>query len=55
VTLLVARVTALGIYRRGIFFFPHRLAIAALIVAAAVVLAAHFEIPQKARLHLHLT
>ena len=54
-TLLVTNVTALGIYRRGIFFFPHWLAIAALIVMTAGVLAAHFKIPQKAWLHLHLT
>ena len=30
--LLVTNATALALYRRGIFFFPHRLAIAALIV-----------------------
>jgi uncharacterized membrane protein len=30
-TLLVTAVTALGIYRRGIFFFPHWLAITALL------------------------
>jgi uncharacterized membrane protein len=54
-TLLVTNVTALGIYRRGIFFFPHWLAIAALIVMTAGILAAHFKIPQKAWLHLHLT
>jgi uncharacterized membrane protein len=54
-TLLVTNVTALGIYRRGIFFFPHWLAIAAVIVMTAGVLAAHFKTPQKAWLHLHLT
>ena len=54
-TLLVTTVTALGIYRRGVFFFPHWLAIAALIVMTAGVLAAHFKIPQKAWLHVHLT
>jgi uncharacterized membrane protein len=54
-TLLVTSLTALGIYRRGIFFFPHWLAIAALIVTTAGVLAAHFKMPQKAWLHLHLT
>ena len=53
-TLLVTCVTALGIYRRGIFFFPHWLAIAALIVATGV-LAARFKIPRKAWLHLRLT
>ena len=54
-TILVTSLTALGIYRRGIFFFPHWLAIAALIVTTAGVLAAHFKMPQKAWLHLHLT
>jgi uncharacterized membrane protein len=47
-TLLVTSVTALGIYRRGIFFFPHWLAIAAPIVTTAGVLAAHCKRPQKA-------
>jgi uncharacterized membrane protein len=37
--LLVTSGTAVGIYRRGIFFFPHWLAIAALIVTTAGVLA----------------
>ena len=50
--LLVTSGTALGIYRRGIFFFPHWLAIAALVVTTAGVLAAHFKKPQKAWLHL---
>jgi uncharacterized membrane protein len=54
-TLLVTSITALGVYRRGIFFFPHWLAIAALVVTTAGVLATHFKIPQKAWLHLHLT
>ena len=54
-SLLVTNVTALGIYRRGVFFFPHWLAIAAVIIATAGVLAAHFKIPRKAWLHLHLT
>jgi len=53
--LLVTSVTALGIYRRGIFFFPHWLAIAALIVVTVGILAAHFKIPRRAWLHLHPT
>ena len=53
--LLVTSVTALGIYRRGIFFFPHWLAIAALIVVTVGILAAHFKIPRRAWLHVHLT
>jgi hypothetical protein len=54
-TLLVTTVTALGIYRRGVFFFPHRLAIAALIITTAGVLAARFRRPRRGWLHLHLT
>ena len=54
-TLLATNITALGIYRRGVFFFPHWLAIAVLIVMTVGVLAAHFKIPPKAWLHLHLT
>jgi uncharacterized membrane protein len=53
--LLVTSVTALAIYRRGIFFFPHWLAIAALIVTTAGVLAAHFKRPRRGWLHVHLT
>jgi len=53
--LLVTSITALGIYRRGIFFFPHWLAITALIVTAVGVLAAHFKVPRRAWLHVHLT
>jgi len=53
--LLVTSVTALGIYRRGIFFFPHWLAIAALIVVTVGILAAHFKMPGRAWLHVHLT
>jgi len=52
---LVTNVTALGIYRRRIFFFPHWLAIAALIVTTVGVLAAHFKVPRRAWLHVHLT
>jgi hypothetical protein len=39
----------------AVFFFPHWLAIAAVIVTTAGVLAAHFKIPRKVWLHLHLT
>jgi uncharacterized membrane protein len=53
--LLVTNVKALGIYRRGLFFFPHWLAIAALVVTTVGVLAAHFKVPRRAWLHVHLT
>ena len=54
-TLVATSITALGIYRRGVFFFPHWLAIAALIVVTVGVLAAHFKVPRRAWLHVHLT
>ena len=54
-SLLVTNVTALCIYRRGIFFFPHWLAIAALVVTTVGVLAARFKRPRRAWLHWHLT
>ena len=54
-TLVATSITALGIYRRGVFFFPHRLAIAALIVVTVGVLAAHFKVPRRAWPHVHLT
>ena len=54
-SLLVTNVTALCIYRRGIFFFPHWLAIAALVVMTVGVLAARFKRPRRAWLHWHLT
>ena len=54
-TLLVTSLTALGIYRRGVFFFPHWLAIAALVLMTAGVLAGHFKKPRRGWLHWHLT
>jgi uncharacterized membrane protein len=48
-------VTALGIYRTGSFFFPHWFAVAALIVTAAGVAAAHWKIPRTGWRHLHPT
>jgi uncharacterized membrane protein len=48
-------VTALGIYRLGVFFFPHWLAVAALVITAAGLAAAHFKVPSAAWKHLHLT
>jgi hypothetical protein len=54
-SLLVTNVTAFGIYRRGVFFFPHWLAIAALVLMTAGVLAAHFKRPRRGWLHWHLT
>jgi uncharacterized membrane protein len=55
IAILVASITALGIYRRGTFFFAHWLAVAALVATAAGVSAAHFKRPRAGWMHLHLT
>jgi uncharacterized membrane protein len=53
--MIVTSVTALGIYRQGVFFFPHWFAVAALIITAAGVAAAHFKTPRTGWVHVHLT
>ncbi len=55
VAIVVTSLTALGIYRVGGFFFAHWFGVAALIVTAVGVTAAHFRIPRFGWLHLHLT
>ena len=53
--ILVASITALGIYRRGIFFSAHWFAVAALIATAVGITAAHVKRPRPGWMHLHLT
>jgi uncharacterized membrane protein len=53
--LLATSVTALGIYRRGIFFFPHWLAIASLIAVGVGFGAVHFRFPRVGWMQIHLT
>lgn len=55
IALLATSITALGIYRRGIFFFPHWFAVASLIAIAAGFGVAHFKRPRAGWLQLHLT
>lgn len=55
VALAVTAVTALGIYRLGIFFFPHWFAVAALMVVAVGFGTAHFKRPRTGWVQLHLT
>jgi uncharacterized membrane protein len=55
VAILATSLTALGIYRLGVFFFAHWFAVAALIVTAAGVAAAHFRQPRAGWINLHLT
>ncbi|SRR5579871_4181462 len=51
----VTSLTALAIYRLGVFFFAHWFAVATLIITAAGISAAHFKIPRTGWMHLHLT
>jgi uncharacterized membrane protein len=53
--ILVTSGTALGIYRLGIFFFPHWFAIASLVTTAIAFAAAHFKRPRVGWVHIHLT
>jgi uncharacterized membrane protein len=55
VAMAATSLTALGIYRLGVFFFPHWLAVVALIITAAGIAAAHFKIPRAGWVHIHLT
>ena len=50
--LLVTSTTALGIYRLGIFFFPHWFAVASLIAIAVGFAAGHFKRPRAGWLQL---
>lgn len=53
--MVATNLTALGIYRRGMFFFPHWFAVAALIMVASGFAAAHFKVPRAGWVHVHLT
>jgi uncharacterized membrane protein len=55
IAIVVTCSTALGIYRAGGFFFAHWFGVAALIITAVGVIAAHFKIPRVGWMHLHLT
>jgi uncharacterized membrane protein len=55
IVIVVTCLTALGIYRAGSFFFAHWFGVAALIITAVGVTAAHFKIPRVGWMHLHLT
>jgi uncharacterized membrane protein len=53
--IVLTSVTALGIYRRGFFFFAHWFGVAALIAVAIGVVAARSKWPRRGWVHLHLT
>lgn len=54
-SMLVINLTALGIYRRGMFYFPHWFAVAALAAITVGFLCARFRYPARYWVHLHLT
>ena len=53
--ILVTSTTALGIYRLGVFFFPHWFAIASLLTTALGFAATHLKVPRIGWVHVHLT
>jgi uncharacterized membrane protein len=53
--ILITGCTALAIYRRGVFFFPHWFAIASLATTAIAFSAVRFKIPARGWVHVHLT
>jgi uncharacterized membrane protein len=53
--ILVTSTTALGIYRLGVFFFPHWFGIASLLTTSLGFAAAHFKVPRIGWVHVHLT
>ncbi len=55
VAMLAVNATALGIYRRHIFWFPHWFAVAALACLALAYVAVRLKRPRRGWVHLHLT
>jgi uncharacterized membrane protein len=53
--ILVTSTTALGIYRLGVFFFPHWFAIASLLTTVLGFAAARYKVPRIGWVHVHLT
>jgi uncharacterized membrane protein len=55
VSMLAVNASALGIYRRHMFWFPHWFALAALAFLALAFLAVRLKRPRRTWIHLHLT
>jgi uncharacterized membrane protein len=55
ISMLAANVTALGIYRNGVFFFPHWFAVAALTAIATGFLCVRLRWPKAYWRNVHLT
>jgi uncharacterized membrane protein len=55
VSMLVTNVTALGIYRNGVFFFPHWFAVAALIAITIGLVCVRLRLPRAYWRNVHLT
>ena len=54
-SMLATNLTALGIYRRGMFYFPHWFAVAALIAITIGFICVRFRRPRTYWLNAHLT
>jgi dienelactone hydrolase/uncharacterized membrane protein len=55
ISMLATNLTALGIYRRGVFYFPHWFAVAALAAIAIGFICVRFRRPRAYWLNAHLT
>ena len=55
ISMLATNVTALGIYRRGVFYFPHWFAVAALVAILVGFVCVRFRRPGGYWLNIHLT
>jgi uncharacterized membrane protein len=53
--IIVTSLTGFGIYRNGIFYYPHWFGVAALVVVAIGIVAARYRLPRRGWMHLHLT
>lgn len=53
--LVLTCVTAFGIYRQNMFWFPHWSGIVTLAVVSIGFAAVHFKLPRRGWIHLHLT
>jgi uncharacterized membrane protein len=53
--LIATCLTSFAIYRLGKFWFPHWFGVAALMVVVAGFALAHWKVPRRAWMHLHLT
>jgi uncharacterized membrane protein len=53
--LVLTGVTSFAIYRQGKFWFPHWIGVASLVIVGMGFAFAHFKLPRRGWMHLHLT